>query len=999
MYCRHCGKENKDGASFCRHCGGELARKKVDKAAAVMQKKMDNDVAKKRTTMNKKRTLIAVISSILVLCVLATIITVFSGIVKPNIDEKQPVDSIYKLTKEHIAQDEETLVHYTDNIILAFIDSGLNNTEKEAIADTIDGRIVAQLSGSINILQIEVERSSYNKLNELSEKLSLNDNVYSAYPDVLINKNTLDDSSPSISQETYNEQNQWWFSAIEADYVWNNYSEYIQPNTVGVIECKAIDRNHKELEGKVTFTNEKMQKRLNDDTAKNDPEGANHATSIVGIITAGANESGIVGISNQSNISFASINLYDDATTSETWEEDLSNHPWEEHISSLVPVFLMKMQIESDVKLINCSFACHVYDEYFYECAKSTEGFDTYKDYNSRKNKNKYNISEERFYNVKDSWNGLKSYDSYDDYLQTETFCGQYLSRMTAEIMCQLIKNKKDFLIIQGAGNGANNWAEYGIDSTYSSFVAGITYDLCWDICEKYDLTIYDLKERIMIVSGVDNNIENGNYKVYYGLNHGETVDICAPGIDIFSCSASDESGYSTTHGTSLSTPMVTGTAAVLWGIDPTLTAAEVKQYIIQGSKCKAIVETGEDAGREYPMLNVRGAVELLLKHCNISVYDADTGEPIEGVTVSYDDKQAITDNFGDVDIRLLAGEYDVDFLKSGYKKTSETLTIKDDALFSPFPNATHILEVYLEKDSDVPDKNTYSSSKTKLSLTQKTKHKISAGSVHMLGLNSDGTVVAAGFENFNRLDVDNWKGIVAVCAGHSMSVGLKSNGTVLVTDEELQYAVEGWNGIVDIDCAFHIVGLKKDGTVIVANSSGRPDWGQCDTSSWNNIIQVAAGDKFTAGLKNDGSVIFTGELENSDEVESWDDIVSIATGFSSLFGIKEDGTVVVAGLYRTAPEEHIDVSDWNDIVSIDASENDVLGLKSDGSVVYTCGYPYYDANPILKCENWKNVIAISNDGFAVGLTEDGKILVLGDSLSDIDVNFEETLKSWDLID
>ena len=68
----------------------------------------------------------------------------------------------------------------------------------------------------------------------------------------------------------------------------------------------------------------------------------------------------------------------------------------------------------------------------------------------------------------------------------------------------------------------------------------------------------------------------------------------------------------------------------------------------------------------------------------------------------------------------------------------------------------------------------------------------------HTVGLKSDGTVVAAGDNDYGRCDVSAWTDVVAIACG-------------------------GW----------HTVGLKSDGTVVAA---GDNKYGRCDVSNWTNI-------------------------------------------------------------------------------------------------------------------------------------------------------------------
>ena len=53
-----------------------------------------------------------------------------------------------------------------------------------------------------------------------------------------------------------------------------------------------------------------------------------------------------------------------------------------------------------------------------------------------------------------------------------------------------------------------------------------------------------------------------------------------------------------------------------------------------------------------------------------------------------------------------------------------------------------------------------------------------------------------------------------------------------------------------------HTVGLYSDGTVVAVGDNTD---GECDVSEWTDIVAIAAGEYFTAGLRKDGTVIVTG--------------------------------------------------------------------------------------------------------------------------------------------
>jgi alpha-tubulin suppressor-like RCC1 family protein len=76
---------------------------------------------------------------------------------------------------------------------------------------------------------------------------------------------------------------------------------------------------------------------------------------------------------------------------------------------------------------------------------------------------------------------------------------------------------------------------------------------------------------------------------------------------------------------------------------------------------------------------------------------------------------------------------------------------------------------------------------------------------------------------------VTDWTDIVAIAAGGSHTVGLKSDGTCVATSHYLDYisGVTNWTDIVAISAGgSHTVGLKSDGTCVA-------------TGSYNNIEGV----------------------------------------------------------------------------------------------------------------------------------------------------------------
>ena len=97
----------------------------------------------------------------------------------------------------------------------------------------------------------------------------------------------------------------------------------------------------------------------------------------------------------------------------------------------------------------------------------------------------------------------------------------------------------------------------------------------------------------------------------------------------------------------------------------------------------------------------------------------------------------------------------------------------------------------------------------------------ISAGGYHTAGIESDGTCVAVGDNDYGQCDVTEWTGIIQISTGWYNTIGLKSDGTCVAV---------GWNGD-----------------------------NECNVTGWTGIIQTSAGQSHTVGLKSDGTCVAVG--------------------------------------------------------------------------------------------------------------------------------------------
>ncbi len=214
----------------------------------------------------------------------------------------------------------------------------------------------------------------------------------------------------------------------------------------------------------------------------------------------------------------------------------------------------------------------------------------------------------------------------------------------------------------------------------------------------------------------------------------------------------------------------------------------------------------------------------------------------------------------------------------------------------------------------------------------------ISEGNCHLLGLQKDGTVVSAGDNYAGQLNTSKWRDVVYIDAGQYSSAGVTSSGELVATVNYTERTGRGWHDLIAVsESYYHRAALRKDGTVV---AGGQNEYGECDVGNWKDIIQVVTGYCFTAGLRKDGTVITAGNLldfyEGTGDFDTsgWTDIVFLCGTMEGLMGLKSDGTIVYTGL--DSVRNVITTSDWHDVGCIVGDYGSFIGIRRDGSYVAT---------------------------------------------------------------
>ena len=324
------------------------------------------------------------------------------------------------------------------------------------------------------------------------------------------------------------------------------------------------------------------------------------------------------------------------------------------------------------------------------------------------------------------------------------------------------------------------------------------------------------------------------------------------------------------------------------------------------------------------------------------------------------------------------------------------------------------------------------------------------------LGLKADGTLLSAGGYIANGdWDVSQWHNIVDFSVGYHQVLGVKSDGTVVAAGYNHNgcISVKNWTDIIAVDTdgnalGWHTVGLKSDGTLVAV---GDNTYGQCKVQSWTDIAlpgqltakpkdiltdqqaQYDAAEKLLADGETAKAAIAFGKLGNYKDARemslaAWKKVPNRKTisfdvwkrgsqNIVMFHALRQDGTIAVdcrdseiltdeeIAQYMPSSYENIvsvhgavglrydgtlalpgsdfpyyqELAAWSDLIAISVPYNPYeeffVGLKSDGTVVAVGSNQYGECN----VTGWKNIIAIAaGEDCTFGLKSDGTVVATG---------------------
>lgn len=239
-------------------------------------------------------------------------------------------------------------------------------------------------------------------------------------------------------------------------------------------------------------------------------------------------------------------------------------------------------------------------------------------------------------------------------------------------------------------------------------------------------------------------------------------------------------------------------------------------------------------------------------------------------------------------------------------------------------------------------------------------------------------------------------------------TVQLRGNRRIIDERGEQVASVVGWSNIVSVAAGdTFVAGLRQDGTVVASGSqlpAGHAgDWVQ----GWQNIAILAAGDNFIVGLRNDGTLIAAGsactcgamvpgrevcscgKLNLRTLYRSDSPIISVAAGDQTVVVLYADGTCAATGNNNKG---QCDVYNWRNIVAISAGTQHSLGLCRDGAVV-SAGT---DSVGQMNVSGWRNVENISaGDYMSLGIASGQTALATGGSYSKPNGDGQCNVETW----
>lgn len=268
------------------------------------------------------------------------------------------------------------------------------------------------------------------------------------------------------------------------------------------------------------------------------------------------------------------------------------------------------------------------------------------------------------------------------------------------------------------------------------------------------------------------------------------------------------------------------------------------------------------------------------------------------------------------------------------------------------------------------------------------------------------------------EIDVSGWSRIVSIACGERFIIGLRSDGTVVAAGDNTygQCDVGAWTGIVAVAAGKdHALGLRADGHVATAGNNQRR---QCDLNDIRNAVAVYADENRSYVILQNGTVYRQGLLsegydrqgkfgvEDGREQLPYRNVASLAANGDVLLLAMADGSVVVTPDYFRywyggqissqgfgGKWENTDClpSTWDNVIAVTVGDNHGAALRMNGTVYGGSNGAWYE--DMLASQDWTDVVAITmapSSGTLLALRADGTLIS-----DDYDAWLNKMIASW----
>lgn len=534
---------------------------------------------------------------LLVLFVVAWVFLIFPSFVAPKdeVAEVEPGSVQIAEDSEKIDFNEANGVLYVNNEVIVFVRASASEDKIAALFDSFDAEIDESMADIDVYRLVFKEAMTYDDLESLIKKIKSDPIVENAYLNTVTEfeadtTDTEDDfeyKNPAFPDDPWNSDTwnvtvprgeNWGVEAIDAPGAWG-YLDQMSSVRIGLIDSMP-NLSHEDL----SFANSSClfidEGTGITNTNKYSISADDHGTHVSGTMNAAwDNTAGVSGVMGGKGELYYSAVYY-----------DANGKLSSKYATAYSYLLALKTLIDQDVQVINIS-----------QNTSRLIGFAA-----SHGNQNAINHLS----------------------LQAD-LTEKGLNRI---ISAREAADKPDFVVCVAAGNSNSTYyykddnATYGYREEMTTWET-VKYLFGWRGERGNSLALYNnflnlmdaesVKDRVIVVGavGIDSGASTQNntqYSYAYFSNVCSRVDVVAPGVDVYSCTAN---GYGSLSGTSMATPHVSGVAGLIFACNPALSGPEVKDILV-ASTTGRYYHGGEYSG----LLNANNSVVNALKTVETSV-------------------------------------------------------------------------------------------------------------------------------------------------------------------------------------------------------------------------------------------------------------------------------------------------------------------------------------------------------------------------------------------